>query len=499
MRKPVRLLLTALFTVMIGSPGDAREVKFASPGTEQPPGGESKTTVVVVGAGLAGLTAAYRLKQAGIDCTVLEMADRVGGRMRTITYPEGVSAEAGLEEFWNNNPTIALAEELGVPMEKSATAFSSFMYNGKLYPFTQETNEQFVASVLTGKQLSGFRAWDRHMQSLHQRLRKKPLATDLSRLMDISFADWLKSDKRLSALAVAMVRAMTEPEFGASAEAISALDGIDEWHIFAGKGLGSRHVVGGNQRLAEALRDKIGKENVLLGHQVTRIARSAHKVEVTALNTPSHQVRHFTARHVVSTMPLYRLYEVQLVPPLSPKAQEAINTQTWGAYCTAHVVLDAQASKYWHVKGADILPILTGGPLGVIYGANSGPASKFTALNLLITGEYGEQFNARTGTIDAARQEVTRALEKQWPGIARSIKYMNFVRYHPRAIASWPVGRSRFDALSETLRKPQDRLYLAGDFTEGTHSDGAAISAIRTVRQICEAEGVKPPRSLPSL
>jgi monoamine oxidase len=162
------------------------------------------------------------------------------------------------------------------------------------------------------------------------------------------------------------------------------------------------------------------------------------------------------------------------------------------------VVLDAPASKYWHVKGNDVLPILTGGPLGVIYGANSGPASQFTALNLLITGEYGEKFNARTGTIDAARQEITGALEKQWPGIGRSIKYMNFVRYHPRAIASWPVGRSRFDALSETLRQPLGRLYLAGDFTEGTHSDGAAFSAIRVVKQICAAEGVKTPPALKS-
>ena len=36
--------------------------------------------IAVVGAGLAGLTAAYRLKQAGYPSTVFEAADRVGGR-----------------------------------------------------------------------------------------------------------------------------------------------------------------------------------------------------------------------------------------------------------------------------------------------------------------------------------------------------------------------------------------------------------------------------------
>ena len=40
--------------------------------------------IVVVGAGLAGLTCAYRLKQAGYGCQVYEASDRAGGRCWTI-------------------------------------------------------------------------------------------------------------------------------------------------------------------------------------------------------------------------------------------------------------------------------------------------------------------------------------------------------------------------------------------------------------------------------
>ncbi|MDP2883771.1 MAG: FAD-dependent oxidoreductase [Ignavibacteria bacterium] len=41
-------------------------------------------SVVVVGAGIAGLTAAYRLSKLGVDVTVLEASERVGGRMSTV-------------------------------------------------------------------------------------------------------------------------------------------------------------------------------------------------------------------------------------------------------------------------------------------------------------------------------------------------------------------------------------------------------------------------------
>jgi monoamine oxidase len=39
---------------------------------------------VVIGAGVAGLTCAYRLHQHGLRCAVYEASDRVGGRTRTL-------------------------------------------------------------------------------------------------------------------------------------------------------------------------------------------------------------------------------------------------------------------------------------------------------------------------------------------------------------------------------------------------------------------------------
>ena len=63
---------------------------------KQPPG---DVDVVIVGAGLSGLTTAYELKKAGLSYHVLEMEPRVGGRVRTGTYPDESQAEVGLAEF----------------------------------------------------------------------------------------------------------------------------------------------------------------------------------------------------------------------------------------------------------------------------------------------------------------------------------------------------------------------------------------------------------------
>src|SRR5580693_7653926 len=46
--------------------------------------GAHGTKVVILGAGVAGLSAAYELGKAGYDCTILEARDRVGGRNWTI-------------------------------------------------------------------------------------------------------------------------------------------------------------------------------------------------------------------------------------------------------------------------------------------------------------------------------------------------------------------------------------------------------------------------------
>ncbi|MBD9357479.1 FAD-dependent oxidoreductase [Methylomonas sp. EbA] len=443
--------------------------------------------VLIVGAGLSGLSAAYHLKKAGKTAMILEMSPRVGGRIHTATYPDGTHAEVGLEEFWENNPAIAIFRDLHVPMETAYSSFSSFYYQGKLYPFTQNTNPEFLASVLDTDELQAYRRWDAKMAELYRQLDLRPLSEAMLALQEISFADWIESTSGLSPKAQELVRIETEPEYATSWRKISALDGIAEWHYFAGNGLAPRHVVGGNQRAAQALANFIGRDRILLNQQVTHITATDNNVEVLTSDQVSLRQRVFRAKYVITAIPLFRLNDIQFAPPLSAERKQAIQTQSAGAYFTAHVTVDKAASSFWTRAGNSILPIMTDSPLGVIYEGESKSGGD-ALLNLLVSGADAERFNSRMSDPDQIREALLAAFDKQWPGFRQSVKRMSFYRYHPRAIASWPVGHSRFDSLSESLRKPQGRVYFAGDFTEDSHSNGASQSALRVVKDILQSD-----------
>ena len=87
--------------------------------------GGSSARVVVIGAGLAGLTCAYRLKQAGISATIYEANTRLGGRCwtRRGDFAEGQTAEHGGELIDQGHTSIRqLAQELRLPLDNLLAA-----------------------------------------------------------------------------------------------------------------------------------------------------------------------------------------------------------------------------------------------------------------------------------------------------------------------------------------------------------------------------------------
>lgn len=97
--------------------------------------------VIVIGAGLSGLSAARLLLEKGIkDVLVLEARDTIGGRMRRadITSPDGKLAVVDLGGQWvgpTQNAILALARDLGIgTFEQFTQGYNTIYYDGTLYP-----------------------------------------------------------------------------------------------------------------------------------------------------------------------------------------------------------------------------------------------------------------------------------------------------------------------------------------------------------------------------
>lgn len=119
----------ALQMLGIASPGSAKAAGFALPA-----GSGGGKRVVVLGAGIAGLVAAYELRRAGYAVSVIEARDRVGGRVWTIrgseelaqidrplqraNFSDGQYFNAGAARIPSSHHVIlGYARRLGVPLE----------------------------------------------------------------------------------------------------------------------------------------------------------------------------------------------------------------------------------------------------------------------------------------------------------------------------------------------------------------------------------------------
>jgi oxygen-dependent protoporphyrinogen oxidase len=107
--------------------------------------------VVVVGAGISGLTCAYRLKQEGLQVTLVESGDSVGGVMQT-RIENGFLCECGPNSFQNLPEAIQLIEELGIG-EELVTAEAKLpryiFYHGSLHPAPMGPGGLFSTRLLT--------------------------------------------------------------------------------------------------------------------------------------------------------------------------------------------------------------------------------------------------------------------------------------------------------------------------------------------------------------
>lgn len=113
--------------------------------------------VIIVGAGIAGLSIAYELQKKGISYQVLEAGDKAGGVIRSM-HINGFELDAGPNSIGATQDTIAFLTELGlkdVVMEASAASKNRFLVrNGQLHGISPNP-----LKIIRTKYVSGRAKW----------------------------------------------------------------------------------------------------------------------------------------------------------------------------------------------------------------------------------------------------------------------------------------------------------------------------------------------------
>ena len=191
--------------------------------------------VVVIGAGPAGLSAAYALRKHGIDFVVLEAADHAGGRI-AVEEVDGCRIDTGAQVLTAAfDAALRLCDELAVPV-RACTRRAGIWSRGGLRVLDQHDTWRNLRTLLAFKLLPPRSLWQFVRLGLRLRRHAADLSfSDPSRALaldaDASIADWIRINagpEMLEGLAGTSIRALTlaQPEAVGAAYGMTLLWGL---------------------------------------------------------------------------------------------------------------------------------------------------------------------------------------------------------------------------------------------------------------------------------
>lgn len=292
-------------------------------------GGCSGKRVVVLGAGLAGLTAAYRLANQGYEVIVLEGQNRVGGRVLTVR--DGFEGRGHVEMgatriFSTHTATLRYVDLFGLgPLVPYDTGNRAFYMRGRRFTPPPAGQPWPVADMSDAERANPFAFLATY------------LGAGFEMLGDPSAAGWPNSQPGALELDKVTVEQFLLSR-GASrgwidwfytlegdVRRLNAFAGLATERLLAGfDGEPPSSIAGGNDRLPNAFAAALG-ERIKLGCKVVRLEQSASEVVLTYLDAEGRQ-NEVRADRCVCALPFTALRKVRVATPFAADKMKAIES-----------------------------------------------------------------------------------------------------------------------------------------------------------------------------
>jgi len=490
----------AMETLGLAIPTPASAAHFALPS-----GTGNGRSVVVLGAGISGLVAAFELKRAGYRVTVLEARDRIGGRAWSIRNGSRIQQIGRADQiarfdpglYFNAGPAripsthrviLGYARKFGVGLETfvNVNRNAGWDFAGKVQP------ERRMVEDLRG-----------HLGEL------------LAKAIDRKALDGV-----VSADEIAMVREFLGPYASLDAKGNYVPSGSSGWQVDGGgyaqapvplPALGFKDIapsravglpyffehiwdmqstmlqpVGGMDRIAHAIAEQV-KPSIRLRSPVTAIRRTGGRVQIE--HGPGNMATE--ADYCICTLGSNLLEKIP--NDFSPAKKAALK----GVNYLPSVKVAFEAPRFWeqddNIFGG--LAWTDRANENVIYPSNSFGASKGVLVAAYVAG-WTNQDNPQkfAGYGDEKRLKVSReSVEALHPGRSKLLTKgvtvgWGLVPYSEGVGALWRDGPAGRGAQYEELLKPEGPIVFAGEHLsyQGLWQEGAALSAHEALKLVAE-------------
>ena len=448
----------------------------------------SPKRVIVMGAGLAGLVAAYELMRAGHDVTILEARTRAGGRVLTLRAPfaDGLYAEAGGARIAEDHDlTREYAQKFGLTLDAFAplNLHSIYFLRGQRIRYKPGAQIDWPLELTPEERELGISGMmEKYVLSLVKEagameLKEWPPAS-LERYDRISFAELLRQ-RGASPAAITLLGLGFYDLWGDGIDSYSALLMLRQTMLQPKQ---TFEIKGGNDLLPAAFAARL-KEKIHYGTPAVKISHQARGVRVTFSQAGTH--RTISADYLICTIPFSVLRKIEVTPRFSPDKQRAIEQLPY--ISVARVFLQSR-SRFWVEDGlggfaATDLPICNTGNVTLAQAGTRGILESFT------TGPRARQVSAMS---ESEQVRFTLGhIEKVYPGMRENFEGGTSVCWDAE---KWSRGASiwfkpgQMTSLLPHMARPEGRVYFAGEHASrwpGT-MQGALASGMQAAQQINE-------------